>query len=189
MDFMTGQGHSHGWAWESIGPPTCEPGPANQNEVFPTKGLYYIQKYSSVSSAVQVTGLRWSHRWRSWMWRSWAGMVTHGLWLWGRLDILTNSLIKNRRPVKIAHFIETTNVGTYKCVISAESLNSCLYNCTVLFTVYITVKKCHAIVWGVLLTTKQFFHPDRFDKFTSEGEMCTHILKSCSDLSSKGSHR
>uniref|UniRef100_A0A673YKB1 RNA helicase n=1 Tax=Salmo trutta TaxID=8032 RepID=A0A673YKB1_SALTR len=39
-----------------IGPPTWEPGPANQNEVFPTKGLYYRQKYFSVSSAVQVTG-------------------------------------------------------------------------------------------------------------------------------------
>jgi hypothetical protein len=45
---MTGQGLSRGWAWEGIGPPTWEPGPspgepgpANQNEFFPTKGLYY----------------------------------------------------------------------------------------------------------------------------------------------------
>ncbi len=26
------------------------------------------------------------------MWRSWAGVVTHGLRLWGRLDVLPNSL-------------------------------------------------------------------------------------------------
>jgi hypothetical protein len=37
----------------------------------------------TVSSAVQVAGFRWSHRWRSWMWRSWAGVVTRGLLLWG----------------------------------------------------------------------------------------------------------
>ena len=39
-----------GGAWEGIcptnwepGPPTEEPGPANQNECFPTKGLNYRQ--------------------------------------------------------------------------------------------------------------------------------------------------
>ena len=42
---MTRQGCSHGWAWEGIGPPTWEPDPANQNEFFPTKGLYYRQKF------------------------------------------------------------------------------------------------------------------------------------------------
>jgi hypothetical protein len=30
--------------------------------------------------------------WRSQMWRSWVGVVTHGLWLWGRLDVLPNFL-------------------------------------------------------------------------------------------------
>ena len=41
---MTGQGRSHGWPWEDIGPPTWdpgpptgEPGPANQNNIFPHK--------------------------------------------------------------------------------------------------------------------------------------------------------
>ena len=66
MDFM-GLG--------GIGPPTWEPGPANQNELFPTKGLYYRHKYPSVSSAgwsqtipqakkldVEVLG------WRGYMW-------------------------------------------------------------------------------------------------------------------------
>jgi hypothetical protein len=46
----------------------------------------------TVSSAFQVAVLRWSRRWGSQMWRSWAGVVTRGLWLWGRLDILPNSL-------------------------------------------------------------------------------------------------
>ncbi len=45
-----------------------------------------------VAAAVRVTGLRWSWRWRCWMWRSWAGVVTCGLRLWSRLDVLPNSL-------------------------------------------------------------------------------------------------
>ncbi len=36
--------------------------------------------------------LRRSLRWRCWMWRSWAGVVTRGLRLWSRLDVLPNSL-------------------------------------------------------------------------------------------------
>ena len=87
---MTRQGHSHGWAWECIGPPGREPGPANQNTFFSPKGRYYRLKYSSVSSAVRVASLRRSRRWRSRRWRSWAGVVTRGLW--GRLDLLPNSL-------------------------------------------------------------------------------------------------
>jgi hypothetical protein len=98
---MAGQGHSHGWAWESIGPHTREPGPANQNSFFTTKGLYYRQKYSSVSSAVQVAGLSRSRRWRSQMWRFWAGMVTHGLRLWGRLRVLQNDLQRRWRRLMV----------------------------------------------------------------------------------------
>ncbi len=45
-----------------------------------------------VAAAVWVDGLRRSWRWRCWMWRSWAGVVTRGLRLWGRLDVLPNSL-------------------------------------------------------------------------------------------------
>ncbi len=45
-----------------------------------------------VAAAVRVAGLRRSWRWRCWMWRSWAGVVTRGLRLWGRLDVLPNSL-------------------------------------------------------------------------------------------------
>ncbi len=45
-----------------------------------------------VATAVRVAGLRRSWRWRCWMWKSWAGVVTSGLRLWGRLDVLPNSL-------------------------------------------------------------------------------------------------
>ncbi len=45
-----------------------------------------------VAADVRVAGLRRSWRWRCWMWRSWAGVVTRGLRLWGRLDVLPNSL-------------------------------------------------------------------------------------------------
>ena len=96
---MTGKGGSRWWTWEVIGPPiwepgphTGEPGPANQKYIFAGKSLYYRYKYSSVSSAVRVAGLRQSRRWRSRMWRSWAGVVAGGLRLWGRLDLLQNYL-------------------------------------------------------------------------------------------------
>ncbi len=45
-----------------------------------------------VTAAVWVAGLRWSWRWRCWMWRSWAGVVPHGLRLWGFIGVLPNSL-------------------------------------------------------------------------------------------------
>ncbi len=43
----------------------------------------------------------WSWRWRCWMWRSWAGVVTRGLWLWGRLDVLPNSLKRLWRQLMV----------------------------------------------------------------------------------------
>ncbi len=45
-----------------------------------------------VAAAVRVAGLGRSWRWRCWMWRSWAGVGTRGLRLWGRLDVLPNSM-------------------------------------------------------------------------------------------------
>uniref|UniRef100_A0AAZ3RP67 COX assembly mitochondrial protein n=1 Tax=Oncorhynchus tshawytscha TaxID=74940 RepID=A0AAZ3RP67_ONCTS len=57
--------------------PTGEPGPANQNEFFTTKGLYYRQKYSSVSSAVRMAGFR-RCRWRrslGWCGYTWSAFV------------------------------------------------------------------------------------------------------------------
>ncbi len=46
-------------------------------------------------------GLRRSWRWRCWMWRSWAGVGTRGLWLWGWLDLLPNSLKRLCRQLMI----------------------------------------------------------------------------------------
>ena len=40
-------------------------------------------------------------RWRSQMWRSWAGVVTRGLQLWGRLEVVLNSLKRGRRLISI----------------------------------------------------------------------------------------
>ena len=103
-----------GWDWlpkrvayAIPGPPTWEPGQANQMYFFPTKGIHYKQKYSSVLSAVQVTGLRRSHRWRRWMWSSWAGMVTRDLLLWGRLDVLTNSVKRRWRWLMVENYLAT----------------------------------------------------------------------------------
>ncbi len=54
-----------------------------------------------VAAAVRVAGLRRSWRWRCWMWRSWAGVVTRGLRLWGRLDVLPNSLKRLWRQLTV----------------------------------------------------------------------------------------
>ena len=74
---MTGQGCSHGWAW-ALGPPTGEPGPANQNEFFSQKRallqteilLSFISSPCGWAQAIpqvkkpDVEGLGW----RSYMW-------------------------------------------------------------------------------------------------------------------------
>ncbi len=52
-----------------------------------------------VAAAVWVAGLR--RFWRCWMWRSWAGVVTCGLLLWGRLDELPNSLKRLWMPSRL----------------------------------------------------------------------------------------
>ncbi len=58
-----------------------------------------------VAAAVRAAGLRWSWRWRCWMWRSWAGVVTRGLRLWGRLDVLPNSLKRLWRRLMVEKWI------------------------------------------------------------------------------------
>ena len=82
-------------------PTTWKPGPANQNKFIPTKGLYYRQKYSSVLLTVQLAGLRRSHKWRSRKWRSWAGVVTHGLQLWGHFDVMPNSRFRRWKGLMV----------------------------------------------------------------------------------------
>jgi hypothetical protein len=98
---------SHDWAgarpWvglEGIGPPTGEP---IRMSFSPQKG-FNTNKYS-VSSAVRVVDLRQSPRWRSRMWRTWAGVVTRALRLGGQLDVLPNSL----KWCEVAYGRETLN--------------------------------------------------------------------------------
>ncbi len=57
-----------------------------------------------VAAAVRVAGLRRSWRWKCWMWRSWAGVVICGLRLWGRLDVLPNSLKRLWRRLMVEKF-------------------------------------------------------------------------------------
>ncbi len=52
----------------------------------------YLIKQTNCCSSCPGGCLRRSWRWRCWMWRSWAGAVTCGLQMWGRLDVLPNSL-------------------------------------------------------------------------------------------------
>ena len=81
---MSRQGHSHGWAKaHSFGSQVQPP----WMSVSPTKGIYYRQKYYSAAPLH-----RRSCRWRSWMWRFWAGVITHTMWLCSRLDVLPNSI-------------------------------------------------------------------------------------------------
>ncbi len=61
--------------------------------------------FASHSATVRVAGLRQFWGWRCWMWRSCAGVVTHGLRLWGRLDVLPNfnswatALVDTNHPI------------------------------------------------------------------------------------------
>ena len=73
---MTGQGHFGAGATHWRARPS-------QSE------LVFLHKIITYRNTPQHP-LRRSHRWRSRMWCSWAGVVPHGLWVWGRLDILPN---------------------------------------------------------------------------------------------------
>ena len=74
-------------------------------------GLCYSQKYSSAPPPS-----RWSRRWRSRMWKSWVGVVTRGLRLRGRLDILPNSLKWSWRQLMVEkwtlHSLATAQVDS-----------------------------------------------------------------------------
>ena len=85
---------------------------------FPETFWQFVLKFfccaNPVSSAVQMAGLRRSRRWRSWMWRSRAGVVTCGLWLWGRLDRLQNSLKRRLRQLMDIK-LYGNSFGGYSC--------------------------------------------------------------------------
>ncbi len=50
-----------------------------------------------VAATVQADCLKRYWRWRCWIWRAWSGVVTHGLLLWGRLDILHYQVVLTKR--------------------------------------------------------------------------------------------
>jgi hypothetical protein len=79
----------------------------------------------TVSSTVLVARLRPCRMWRSWMWRSWTGVVTRGLRLWGRLDVLPNSLKWRLRPLMVEkltwHFLATDLVEICGIVLCDKS--------------------------------------------------------------------
>jgi hypothetical protein len=85
---MTGQGRS---PWEPS-PPTGEPGPANQNQFFPTKGFIKRQKYSfhQLSGWLVSDDLTGKE----------AGCGGPGL-AWLHVDILPNSLKQSRRRLMV----------------------------------------------------------------------------------------
>ena len=146
---MTGQRHSHGWAWEGIGPPSGEPGPGNQNTFFPTKGLYYGQIYSSVSSAVQGVCVRRSRRRRSRMWRSWAGVIAHGLLLWHQLDERPN-FIKCCLRCLMVEKLTFNYLATAKCTLpqNLRHLWHCVCDktCTLYWLVIVPCTGCTCVM-------------------------------------------
>ncbi len=63
--------------------------------------LQWMCEVAGYWQELEHVGLRRSWRWRCWMWRSWAGVVTRGLRLWGRLDVLPNSRKQLWRWLKV----------------------------------------------------------------------------------------
>ncbi len=49
----------------------------------------FVKKFFGYANRL-LQQLSW--RWRCWMWKYWAGVIIRGLRLWGRLDVLPNSL-------------------------------------------------------------------------------------------------
>ena len=93
------------------------------------------------AAAVWVAGLRPSWRWSCQMWRSWAGVVTCGLQLWGRLDVLPNCLNRLWRQLMVEKW--TFSSGSAALVeIPAVSKPTSVALCNVI--------KLNILVWPVL---------------------------------------
>ena len=85
-------GEQRGGAWKGARPTHWGAKPSQSECVFPNKRAL-LQNNILLRFIICPGG--WSqtlHRWRSRMCRSWAGVVTRGLRLWGRLDVLPNPL-------------------------------------------------------------------------------------------------
>jgi hypothetical protein len=141
------QGWSHGWDWEDKGPPTGEPDPANQNEFFPKKAIYYRQNVSWISSVVLVAGLRRSHRWRSRMWRSWAVVVTRGVRLCGRLAKLSKTMLVAAYGRWMNIKLSGNSSGGHSCSQHADCIS--LKTWDIYSIVFVT--KLHILEWPCIV--------------------------------------
>ncbi len=92
----------------------------------------------------RVAGLRRSWRWRCWIWRSWAGVVTRGLRLWGRLDVLPNSLKRLRRQLIVE--IWTFNSQDIPAV-------SMPFACSLKILWHCAVIKLHILEWSFIVAS------------------------------------
>ena len=92
---MTGQQCSHGWALEGI---YAHP---LGSQAQPIRISFSTQKgFITDRNAIQHHPL--PHQTITQVvWRTWVGVVTHGLRLWGRLDILPNSLKWHLRQLMV----------------------------------------------------------------------------------------
>ena len=96
------------------------PGEADEHaDEHPRDGFWhFVNKWFGcarpVSSVVRVAGLRPSSRWKCRMRWSWAVEVTHGLRLWGRMDLLRNSLKRRLKGLMVE------NWTVYFCVTAAH---------------------------------------------------------------------
>ena len=96
---------------------------------------------------------RWqSHRRRSWMWRSWAGVVTDGLHLWGQLDVLQNSLKWRWRRLMVEKLTlnSANSSGGHSC--SQHCMLSQLETSVALCC----VTKLHILEWPFIVPSTSF---------------------------------
>ncbi len=96
-----------------------------------------------VAAAVWVAGLRWSWRWRCWMWRSWAGVVTRGLQLWGRLDVLPNSLKRLWRWIMVEKWTFNSRATALVDIPAVSRPIACSLKTSVIFGIVLCDKTTH----------------------------------------------
>ncbi len=95
-----------------------------------------------VVAAVQVASFRRSWRWRCWMWRSWAG-VTRGLRLWGRVDVLPNSLKRLWRQLMVDKWTFNSRATSLVDIPAASMQIACCLKTCKIFGIVLCYKTAH----------------------------------------------
>ncbi len=92
----------------------------------------FVRKFFGYANRLlqQLSGWLDSWQWRCWMWRFWAGVVTRGLRLWGRLDVLPNSLKRLWRRLMVEKWTFNSRATALVDISAvrmpiARSLNTC----------------------------------------------------------------